>query len=165
MITTRRQVLITISQLAAAAALVSCSDSNDLSTTAPTTTENSDLELLASVTYDVLPYPELSAEIYVKAAQHVIDLNSAVIASGLQQLRDAANNIAWKDVAEAKRVAILTTLQGTPFFAELRNNTVQVLLREPDVFKIVGYGGSTIEHGGYINRGFNDINWLPTQEQ
>jgi hypothetical protein len=28
------------------------------------------------------------------------------------------------------------------------------------MFDLVGYGGSAIEQGGYINRGFDDIDWL-----
>jgi hypothetical protein len=30
---------------------------------------------------------------------------------------------------------------------------------------MVGYGGSAIEQGGYINRGFDEIDWLPPQQQ
>jgi hypothetical protein len=159
---TRRQILIAISQLAAAATLASCSDSSTTSDNSQSTS-NTDLELLASVTYDFLPYPELNPAVYVKAAQQILDLDSDNVRAGLTQLREASGNGAWKDLAEDQRIAILTSLEGSAFFAEVRANTMQVLLREPETFKIVGYGGSTIEHGGYINRGFNDIDWLPAE--
>lgn len=158
MLTTRRQVLVTISQLAAAATLAACSKSADQ---AAATASGPDLELLASVAFDILPYAELSPELYVKAAQQILDLHDASVPDGLQKLRDASKNVPWKDVAETERVAILTSLQGNPFFEVLRSNTLQVLLSEPAVFAIVGYGGSAMEFGGYINRGFNDISWLP----
>ena len=158
MLTTRRQVLIAISQLATAATLVSCTRSADQ---AAATAGNSNLELLASVAYDVLPFAELPAELYVKAAQQILDMKDNHVVAGLEKLRDASHNAAWKDVPEAERVAILSSLQDSPFFGVVRANTLKVLLRDPATFAIVGYGGSTIQYGGYISRGFNDINWLP----
>lgn len=158
--TTRRQVLIAISNLAAAASLASCSRSPDKPAAA-----NPDLELLASVAYDILPYPELPPALYVKAAQQILNLNDQEVPGGLAKLREASGQTAWKDLAEADRVATLASLQETPFFAVVRANTLQVLLRDPATFEVVGYGGSTIQHGGYLNRGFNDISWLPAAKQ
>jgi hypothetical protein len=157
-LTTRRQVLVIISQLATAATLAACSRGTDQTAASAS---GADLELLASVAYDILPYAELSPQLYVKAAQQILDLQDASVPDGLKKLRDASKDVPWKDIAETERVAILTALQGTPFFEVLRSNTLLVLLREPATFAVVGYGGSTIEHGGYINRGFNDISWLP----
>jgi hypothetical protein len=31
------------------------------------------------------------------------------------------------------------------------------------LWKHIDYPGSSKEHGGYINRGFDDIDWLPEQ--
>jgi hypothetical protein len=159
--TTRRQVLITISQLAAAATLAACARSTDKTAAAA---GNSDLELLASVTYDILPYAELPPQSYVNAAQQILDLKNSDVPAGLQKLRDASHGTAWKDVAEAERVKILASMQDSPFFAVIRASTLQALLRDPATFPIVGYGGSSIQFGGYINRGFNDISWLPARK-
>ncbi len=161
MLTTRRQVLVTISQLAAAAGLAACGKSADQTAA---NASGADLELLASVTYDMLPYAELSPELYVKVAQQILDLHDSSVPDGLKKLRDASRNVPWKDVAEAERVSILTSIQGSPFFEVLRANTLQVLFREPATFAVVGYGGSAMEFGGYINRGFNDISWLPASK-
>ena len=163
MSTTRRKVLISISQLATAATLMSCTRSADHSaaTQAAATANNSNLELLAGVAYDILPYAELPAALYVKAAQQILDVKDKNVVAGLEKLRGASRNGAWKDVAETDRVAILSSLQDSPFFRVIRSNTLQVLLRDPATFAIVGYGGSSIQYGGYLGRGFNDINWLP----
>lgn len=158
---TRRQILLAISHLATAATLVSCSRSEDSPAVAG---GNADLELLASVAYDILPYAGMPADAYVRAAQQILDLDDDDVPAGLQTLRDASNDVPWKDVAEARRVAILTSLQDSPFFSVVRTNTLQVLLRDPATFAIVGYGGSTIQHGGYLTRGFNDITWLPAPD-
>ena len=76
-------------------------------------------------------------------------------------LMDAAADGAWLDLPVPEKLQILETLQTEPFFATVLNHTIDVLYRNPDVWKLVGYEGSSIEYGGYLNRGFNDIDWLP----
>jgi hypothetical protein len=38
---------------------------------------------------------------------------------------------------------------------------ITALYNQPDLWAKLGYEGSSAEHGGYIHRGFNDIDWLP----
>jgi len=154
--TTRRQVLLGISQLAAAAALGACGRSPRQAGAS-----HDDLELLASVAYDILPYPELPAALYVQAARQILESGGADVAAGLENVRQASSGTPWKDLEETIRIDILKSMQDSAFFRTLRGTTLQVLLRDPATYAIVGYGGSAMEHGGYINRGFNDIAWLP----
>ena len=93
--------------------------------------------------------------------EHLLKAGNPVLTAGLQQLRTAVGAVAWKQVDEAKRLAVLTELQTSAFFAALRAGALEVLYRSPEMFDLVGYGGSAIEKGGYINRGFADIDWLP----
>ncbi len=155
----RRRMLLAISQLALAASLAACGNADK--TVAPGATGDSDLELLASVAYDLFPYPGLQADLYVQVSEHLLKAGNPVITAGLQQLRTAVGAVAWKQVDEAKRLAVLTELQTSAFFAALRAGALEVLYRSPEMFDLVGYGGSAIEKGGYINRGFADIDWLP----
>ena len=155
----RRRMLLAISQLALAASLTACGNAEQKA--APAAVGDTDLELLASVAYDLFPYPGLQANLYVQVGEHLLKANNPLIAAGLQQLRTAVGNRPWKQVDEMQRVAVLTQLQTSPFFAALRAGALEVLYRSPDMFALVGYGGSAIEQGGYINRGFADIDWLP----
>ncbi|MEM6676876.1 MAG: hypothetical protein AAF675_03265 [Pseudomonadota bacterium] len=61
---------------------------------------------------------------------------------------------------EADRVALLRQIEGTPFFQTIRGGLVVSLYNQKAVWPIFGYEGSSFEHGGYINRGFDDISWL-----
>jgi hypothetical protein len=81
----------------------------------------------------------------------------------LVQLRAAAGETPWLELEESSRLAALTALQATPFFAAARATALEVLFRAPETFALLGYGGSAIEQGGYIERGFADISWLPAQ--
>ena len=45
-------------------------------------------------------------------------------------------------------------------FQTVRGECVVGIYNNPDVWKVLGYEGPSAEQGGYINRGFSDIDWL-----
>ena len=63
--------------------------------------------------------------------------------------------------AEAHREEYLRTLEATPFFRLVYQETLTGLYGDPAVATVLGDEGSSVEHGGYIQRGFDDISWLP----
>ena len=63
---------------------------------------------------------------------------------------------------EMQRAYVLRAIETSPFFTFVYNLTLNTLYGNTDVWKILGYEGSSLEHGGYIHRGFDDIDWLPS---
>ena len=49
------------------------------------------------------------------------------------------------------------------FEAYEAGNYVEARARFEEGWKKLGYEGSSAEHGGYLHRGFDDIDWLPKQ--
>ena len=79
----------------------------------------------------------------------------------LNQLAQAGHKSAYAAVAwEEQRVALLRGIEQSDFFGKLRSDLIASLYNNPEVWPKFGYEGSSAEHGGYINRGFNDIDWL-----
>ena len=35
------------------------------------------------------------------------------------------------------------------------------LYNDKEVWDVLGYEGASFDKGGYVNRGFNDLDWLP----
>jgi len=62
---------------------------------------------------------------------------------------------------EAARVTALKQVESTPFFQNVRTQTLQVLYASPMAAKLFGYEGEAFSKGGYLARGFNDLRWLP----
>ena len=58
------------------------------------------------------------------------------------------------------RVAILRSVQDTPFFQTVRGGLVTGLYNQKEIWPIFGYEGESYSRGGYINRGFDNIDWL-----
>jgi hypothetical protein len=85
----------------------------------------------------------------------------ATIQDGVKMLDSYGGKFAMKD--EASRTSILQSIEKAraDFFGMVYGETVGGLYGNQEIWKILGFEGSSIEKGGYINRGFNDINWLP----
>lgn len=62
---------------------------------------------------------------------------------------------------EADRVTLLHAVEHTAFFNRVRSDLVVSFYNQHDLWHRFGYEGSSSEYGGYINRGFGDVNWLP----
>jgi len=56
---------------------------------------------------------------------------------------------------------VLKSIEGTDFFGFIRRTTVLNLYDDPAVWEALGYEGPSFDQGGYINRGFDDLDWLP----
>lgn len=57
--------------------------------------------------------------------------------------------------------AKLRSMEASDFFKLVKGTTVTTLYDDPEVWKVLGYEGPSFDKGGYIHRGFNDLDWLP----
>ncbi|MNN60848.1 hypothetical protein D3C81_1760550 [compost metagenome] len=79
----------------------------------------------------------------------------------MQARARAVHDRAFEDIAnEDDRVALLREIETTPFFRETRSALMFGLYDNKTLFPLFGYEGSSVEKGGYIARGFNDLDWL-----
>ena len=62
---------------------------------------------------------------------------------------------------EPARVAALRAEEGSEFFQFLRARTLAGLYSSPIAYAHFGYEGEAFSKGGYLTRGFNELNWLP----
>ena len=60
-----------------------------------------------------------------------------------------------------KQTKYLKKIEGSAFFNHVRGHTTVALYDHKEVWKIFGYEGESFSKGGYIKRGFNDLDWLP----
>ena len=55
---------------------------------------------------------------------------------------------------------LLQGMEDSAFFQTVRGGLVTGLYNQKEVWPLFGYEGESFSKGGYINRGFDDINWL-----
>jgi hypothetical protein len=74
---------------------------------------------------------------------------------------DQAMPMPFLQMSEGNQLATLEAIQGSAFFQTIRSKTIAVFYNNPRVWEAFGYEGPSYEFGGYIERGFNDLGWLP----
>ena len=125
---------------------------------------------LVQMSRDVYPHDRIGDQHYAKA---VMGFDGAAGKSaddkklfedgvaGLDKAAMAAHGVPYARVGwEIDRVALLKAIESSGFFQKVRGGLVTGIYNNPDVWAILGYEGESASKGGYIERGFDDINWL-----
>ena len=101
------------------------------------------------------PY-ERTADAVVKAAAKT-PAKSLTLSAGLRELE--AKSFAGLDDAAA--TDHLKSISSSAFFLQVKGTAVVALYDDAEVWEKLGYEGSSFDKGGYIDRGFSDLDWLP----
>jgi hypothetical protein len=125
---------------------------------------------LVRMARDIYPHDRL-ADVYYITAVAGYDAKAGqdaafrkMVETGVAQLDAAAQQhhknpylmVAW----ETDRVALLQGAQQGALFQKLRGDLLVTLYNNKEVWPKFGYEGASADKGGYINRGFDDIDWL-----
>ncbi|MBA4096826.1 MAG: Twin-arginine translocation pathway signal [Rhodospirillum sp.] len=130
-----------------------------MSTKALTGDEAAMLVRMARATY---PHAMLDDAIYGKVV-YSLDEKAAADPALLRSLQEGAATLKSKKfdtLDEAGQEAVLKQIETSAPFQAVRGECVTGIYNNPDVWKVLGYEGPSAELGGYINRGFSDIDWL-----
>lgn len=104
------------------------------------------------------PYRRVAAALDQAAASDAA--LAGVLAQGVRDL-DAARGQPFTTLSHEDAEAAVHALVGTPFFAAVRSTAVVALYDQPEVWELLGYEGPSFDKGGYLHRGFDDLDWLP----
>lgn len=63
-----------------------------------------------------------------------------------------------------EQLEALKRIEGSDFFELVRSTAVVEVYSDQRTWELVGYEGPSFDKGGYVNRGFNDLDWLPDPE-
>ncbi len=120
---------------------------------------------LMQMARDIYPHDRIADRFYAIAVKgydseerkdFVAEGVAALDAAAKAQGHDGYLAIGW----EEDRVKVLQSIETTPFFQTVRAGLVTGLYNQKDVWPVFGYEGESYSKGGYINRGFDDIDWL-----
>jgi len=139
--------------------------SNAVWATELTTLQPETFATLVQMARDIYPHDQIVDEYYVIAVKgYDNEENGKAVTAGSDALNLAAANLGhpnYLDIAwERDRVDVLRSIENYPFFQQIRGGLVTGLYNQKEVWPLFGYEGESFTKGGYIDRGFNDINWL-----
>lgn len=126
---------------------------------------------LVRLARDIFPHDRLSDDAYRGAITLLAEQIAAqegrrsLLETGVAALDKAAITQTGRRYAaiseEQPRLGVLRSIQRTDFFAAVRSGLVTALYNQQPIWDAFHYEGSSAEKGGYLHRGFNDIDWLP----
>ena len=127
---------------------------------------NDDRRELSEVIYQLFPHPRLDKGVYEQVTLQVSDkvaqsADLTVMMKNAMESMTADTRENGTALPEREKEELLEKIQHTPFFQFVLNEALSGVYRHPLTWELLGFEGSSLEFGGYINRGFNDIDWLP----
>lgn len=124
--------------------------------------DRSQAQLLLCMTRTLFPHDFLPDAQYLKVVI-ALDLKAGAAQDVGTMIKSslAAFPVDFAAMTEAKRADYLRSIERSPFFQLVYKETLVGLYGDPYVATLLGYEGSSVEHGGYLQRGFDDISWLP----
>jgi hypothetical protein len=120
---------------------------------------------LLQMARDIYPHDRVADQYYAVAVKgYDAEDKKALVDEGVAALDAAAQAAGHADYVsmgwEEDRVKILQGMEDSGFFQTVRGGLVTGLYNQKDVWPIFGYEGESFSQGGYIDRGFDDIDWL-----
>ncbi len=130
-----------------------------------TTLKPKTMATLIQMARDIYPHDKVGDEFYAVAvkghdtAEAAPDIEIGI--AGLDAAAQGAGHADYLSVGwERERADILRTMENSPFFQKIRGGLITGLYNQKAVWPVFGYEGESYSKGGYIDRGFDDINWL-----
>lgn len=120
---------------------------------------------LVQLARDIYPHDQVADSFYVAAVKgYDAEDKAEMVEAGIAALNAAARGQGFDSYIgtgwERDRVDILRGIEDSAFFQTVRGGLVTGLYNQKAVWPLFGYEGESFSKGGYIDRGFNDINWL-----
>jgi hypothetical protein len=125
----------------------------------------SEAKSLMFLTRAIFPHAHLDDKYYWKVVEGIdgdmagsADL-AREIKDGLAKL-DQASGGRFSDLGDEERARRAESIADSGFFGTVKGKAVGLLYNNKDVWPHFGYQGSSWEQGGYLHRGFDDLQWL-----
>jgi hypothetical protein len=126
-------------------------------------------EQLVSIYRTMFPHSTVPDEFYEHVVRKLDDQAtkdqdlSGFLSSGVEAL-NSQTGASWAGLSEEARVQALKRVEQTPFFQRLRSDFLLYFYSNPAIWSLFGYEGPSNDQRGYLNRGFNDIEWIKRED-
>ena len=114
----------------------------------------------------LFPHDGIADAVYAEVVDSILS-DSANDASMTEMLNqavaalNAAQSGDWFEIGADNQIKAMKAVENEAFFAAIRGGVSARFYNHPMVWEHIGYPGSSVEYGGYVDRGFDDIDWLP----
>lgn len=122
--------------------------------------------ILVRVLRVAFPHPQFPDGPYERTADTILTeaQNSTWWRVALTQGLNSLNDVCGGDftaLPDDEALRLLRRVESSTFFGFIRRTAVLNLYDDAEVWTALGYEGPSFDKGGYIDRGFDDLDWLP----
>lgn len=127
-------------------------------------------ESLLRMARDIYPHDDLADKYYSQVLLSIGEeaakdkTLATLLTEGVNDLDKRAKARFSKDYLkiqkEDDRVEILRDMETSAFFQKVKGALMMGIYNNKELWPWFGYGGSAWEHGGYINRGYDENDWI-----
>ena len=127
------------------------------------------VEQLVSIYRTMFPHNAVPNEFYEHVVRKLDDKAvqdqdlSCFLSDGVEALNRQSGS-AWTGLSEEAKLQALKRVEQTPFFQRLRSDFLVFFYSNAAIWSRFGYEGPSNDQGGYLHRGFNDIDWIKREE-
>lgn len=114
----------------------------------------------------LFPHAAIGDEVYAEVIDSMLadsanDASMMALLDEAVSALNAAHGGDWFEAGEEDQIAAMHAVEGEAFFAAILGNVQARFYNHAKVWELIKYPGSSVEFGGYVDRGFDDIDWLP----
>jgi hypothetical protein len=112
----------------------------------------------------VYPHDRLPDDVYAHVGEKLAEAAREDSGAALT-IEDGASALnggrLFVELSADEQLETLKRIEGSDFFELVRSTAVIEVYSDQRTWQLVGYEGPSFDKGGYLNRGFNDLDWLP----
>lgn len=124
------------------------------------TLDDAQMATLTRLLRVMYPHEQFPDGPYERCAATVRDSAETNLSAQLTRFDDLAGG-SFSGAGDASLRELVDGLGQDDAIVAIHSVAVNTLYDDHEVWSILGYEGSSFDKGGYIHRGFNDLDWLP----
>ncbi len=113
------------------------------------------------------PHDALPDDVYARVSERLAEAageesgTARTIEDGVSALNSGRP---FAELSADEQFETLKGIEGSEFFELVRSTAVVEVYSDQRTWQLVGYEGPSFDKGGYIKRGFSDLDWLGDPE-
>lgn len=141
-----------------------------MSTQAPVALEQHVAETIAALARTLYPHDALPDEVYARVSAK-LDEAAREDAAQARMIKDGVTDLdrlggkPFLERGADERLADARAIEGSELFELVRSTAVVEIYSDAATWRALGYEGPSFAKGGYLHRGFDDLDWLPDPPQ
>jgi hypothetical protein len=125
------------------------------------------LATITAAARTMYPHDALPDDVYARVAEKLADAargdsgTAETIEEGVSALNAGGP---FPALPASEKLEAVKCIEGSDFFELVRSTAVVEVYSDQRAWQAFGYEGPSFDQGGYIERGFDDLDWLPDPE-